>query len=109
MRLINRVAARVRLSAASKTALLAGLASTVACAMLGEPRASIAAAALTLAGIICLAVQGLEAGRFAYRAVEACAEELGLTPLGAPAAAFRRATQRAGASAPAASSELLAE
>jgi len=105
MKLINRVAARVRLSAAGKLALLAGVASTAACAMLGAPDATIAAAALTLAGTVCLVAETFEAGRFAYRAIEVCAQGLALTPLGAPARAAR--TIDASSAAPA--SEALAK
>jgi len=94
MRLINRVAARVRLSAAAWLAMAAGAGSIGACAMLGEPRPMLLAAALTLAGVVCLAAEALEAGRFAYRAVEACAHELDLTPLGKPVRARRRAAHQ---------------
>lgn len=88
-RLLNRVAARVRLSVAAWAAMLAGIASTAACAMLGKPAAVIVATALTAAGILCLLAELFEARRLAYRAVEACAREADLTPLGAPVRPLR--------------------
>ena len=71
--------------------MAAGAASAGACAMLGEPKAMILAAALALAGVVCLAAQAFEVRRFAWRAVEASAHELDLTPLGKPVRARRRA------------------
>jgi hypothetical protein len=91
MRLINRVAARVRMSAAAWLAMAAGAASIGICAILGEPHATLLAAALTLAGVVCLGAEAFEAGRFAWRAVEAVARELELTPLGKPVRVNRRA------------------
>ncbi|MBF6568569.1 MAG: glycosyltransferase [Candidatus Binataceae bacterium] len=91
MRLINRIAGRIRLTLASKLALLTGIASTIVCAIYRDPHLMLVTAALTSAGMVCLIGEALEAGRFAYRAIETCAGELSLTPIGTPTRAARRA------------------
>jgi hypothetical protein len=45
--------------------------------------------AVTFATAMCAASEAIEKTRLAYRAIEQCATELGLTPLGAPTRASR--------------------
>jgi hypothetical protein len=94
-RLKNHVVARVRLSRQSKIGLAAGLAGAVAAAVIGLPALSLGLGALTAAGTTSAILAMVGSGRFAYRAVEECAAELNLTPLGKPT----RAAQLASASA----------
>ena len=58
--------------------------------------------ALTMASAMCAVSQAVESGRLAYQAVEQCAQELNLIPLGKPTAAARRAAAAAEPSAAAA-------
>ena len=55
--------------------------------------------ALTMASAMCAVSQAVESGRLAYQAVEQCAQELNLIPLGKPTAAARRAAAAARPSA----------
>jgi hypothetical protein len=55
--------------------------------------------ALTLASALCALSQAVESGRLAYQAVEQCAQELNLSPLGTLTRAARRAAASARPSA----------
>jgi hypothetical protein len=90
-RLKNHVAVRVRLSRLSLVGLAITAGATVACGALGLSVMTAALAALTMASVMCAVSQAVESGRFAYQAVEQCAHELNLIPLGKPTAAARRA------------------
>jgi glycosyltransferase involved in cell wall biosynthesis len=99
MRLRNLVLTRVRLGAPSRIALAAGVTGAVAALALGLPAFALGLAAVTMAGAVLAANEMVEAGRLAYRAIEQCAQELALAPLG-KAASPRRSRIR-GAVAPA--------
>ena len=88
-RLRNCVEVRVRMSNLTRAALMAGAIGAVGCAALGATAIAGVIAALTAAGGVCAARELIESGRFAYRAVEKCAQELDLAPLGKPTAAER--------------------
>jgi len=83
-RVTNRVVARVRLTKLSHYALGAGATLVAAAGFAGVPELALGLAALTIAGAICLASAMIEAGNGAYRAVENCAAELNLMPMGKP-------------------------
>lgn len=94
-RLKNHVAARVRLSRLSQCGLAIGTTGVILTAVLGMAAMAAALTALTLASALCAASEAVESGRLAYHAVEQCAAELNLVPLGKP-------TRAALAAAPAA-------
>jgi glycosyltransferase involved in cell wall biosynthesis len=94
-RLKNQVLARVRLSRLSQIGLAAGLGGAGAAAVLGLPGLTLGLGALTLGAAACAMVQMVGAGRVVYRAVEQCAAELNLTPLGKPTREFARAAKPA--------------
>ena len=94
-RLKNHVAVRVRLSRLSLMGLAITAGATVACGALGLSVMTAALAALSMASVMCAVSQAVESGRFAYQAVEQCAHELNLIPLGKPTAAARRAAAAA--------------
>jgi hypothetical protein len=94
-RLKNHVAVRVRLSRLSLAGLAITAGATVACGALGLSVMTAALAALTMASAMCAVSQAVESGRFAYQAIEQCAHELNLIPLGKPTAAARRAAAAA--------------
>jgi glycosyltransferase involved in cell wall biosynthesis len=83
-RITNHVVARVRLSKLSHYALGAGACLVAAAAFAGVPEVALGIAALTIAGSVCLASAMFEAGAAAYRAIENCAAELNLMPMGQP-------------------------
>ena len=83
-RVTNRVVARVRLTKLSHYAFGAGATLVAAAAFAGVPELALGLAALTIAGAVCLASAMIEAGNAAYRAVENCAAELNLMPMGKP-------------------------
>ena len=83
-KLKNHVLARIKLTRITKLALAAGAACAVAVAAAGFPELALGIGALTIAGAVCVVGEMVEAGRIAYRAVEECAAELNLTPLGKP-------------------------
>ncbi|HYL58815.1 MAG TPA: glycosyltransferase [Candidatus Acidoferrales bacterium] len=83
-KLKNHVLARIKLTRIAKLALAAGAISAAAVALAGFPELALGLGALTMAGAVCVAGEMVGAGRVAYRAVEACAAELNLTPLGKP-------------------------
>jgi O-antigen biosynthesis protein len=83
-RVTNRVTARVRLSKLSHYALGAGATLVAAATLAGVPELALGIAALTIAGGVCLASTMIEAGGIAYRAIESCAAELNLMPMGKP-------------------------
>jgi len=109
----NRVLARIKLTRISLIALAAGVATTVAAAIVGPPEIALGLGALTIAGAICIAAEMIEAGRLAYRATEECATELNLAPIGVlirqPAAAESSIAARKPSAAPLASQEQIAE
>jgi glycosyltransferase involved in cell wall biosynthesis len=94
-RLKNQVLARVRLSRLSQIGLAAGLGGAGAAAVLGLPGLTLGLGALTLGAAACAMVQMVGAGRVVYRAVEQCAAELNLAPLGKPTRGFARAAKPA--------------
>jgi O-antigen biosynthesis protein len=91
-RLKNHVAVRVRLSSLSQCGLAVGIAGVMLGATLGMAGMAAVLAAITLASALCAASQAIESGRLAFRAVEQCAAELNLMPLGKPTAAALAAT-----------------
>lgn len=112
-RLRNHVAVRVRLSWLSHAGLAAGAAGAAGCAALGLPLMAAALTAVTMASALCAVSEAVESGRLAYHAVERCARELNLIPLGRPTAAARRAAAvapaRQGRAPLASSSKLLTD
>ena len=94
-RLKNHVAVRVRLSRLSLVGLAIDAGATVSCGAMGLSVMTAALAALTMASAMCAVSQAVESGRFAYQAIEQCAHELNLIPLGKPTAAARRAAAAA--------------
>jgi len=94
-KLKNHVATRIRMSRLSAIALITGALSAAATAMLALPVLSIGLSGLTLVFAACVLAAMVESGRLAYRAVEECASELNLFPLGRlvkPRAALGTAT-----------------
>jgi O-antigen biosynthesis protein len=83
-RVTNHVVARVRLTKLSHYALGAGASLVAAAAFAGVPEVALGIAALTIAGGVCLASAMIDAGAAAYRAIENCAAELNLMPMGQP-------------------------
>ncbi|HVB78774.1 MAG TPA: glycosyltransferase [Candidatus Binataceae bacterium] len=98
-RLKNHVAVRVRLSRLSHAGLAIAASATVLCAAMGLSVMAAVLTALTMASAMCAVSQAVESGRLAYHAVEQCAQELNLIPLGKPTAAARRAAASARPSA----------
>jgi glycosyltransferase involved in cell wall biosynthesis len=96
-RLKNHVALRVRLSWLSRISVTALGIATLASATLGSPLMAAALAALAVASSLCAVREALASGRFAYHAVEQCAQELNLVPLGRPSAAAARLDRGGGA------------
>ncbi len=90
-RLKNHVAVRVRLSRLTLVGLATAAGATVLCAAMGLTLMAAVLTALTMASAMCAVSQAVESGRLAYQAVEQCAEELNLIPLGKPTRAARRA------------------
>lgn len=86
-RLKNHVLARVRLSRVGPLALAAGFAAAALSGLWGWPAVAVALGELTLVGAAFVLSEVVESGRLAYRAIEQCAAELDLTPLGKPTAA----------------------
>ncbi len=100
-RLRTVVQAQVRFSLMSKAVLgLSALAAGAAALVMGTPSIDLALAGLVVV-IASLAVsEGIDSGRTAYWAIEQCASELGLIPLGiAPATAPQRDLAPAAAAA----------
>ncbi|HVN28540.1 MAG TPA: hypothetical protein VMT64_08650, partial [Candidatus Binataceae bacterium] len=81
-KLKNHVAARIRMSRLSAIALAIGTVSAAATAMLAMPILAVGLAGLTLVFAVCVLAAMAESGRLVYRAVEECAAELNLFPLG---------------------------
>ena len=81
-KLKNHVLARVKLTRIAKLALSAGVLASAGVAIAGLPEFALCLGSLTVAGAICLGAEMLRSGQIAYRAVEECATELNLTPLG---------------------------
>jgi glycosyltransferase involved in cell wall biosynthesis len=94
-RLKNHVAVRVRLSRLTLTGLGITAGATLLCAATGLPVMAAVLTALAMAGAMCAVSQAVESGRLAYQAVEQCAQELNLIPLGQPTAAVQRAAAAA--------------
>jgi hypothetical protein len=78
------IAARIHMSALTRTGLVFGAIAATAAAALGAAGAAMLFAALTAGGALCAVSETIAAGRLAYRVIEQCAEELALTPLGKP-------------------------
>ena len=104
-RLKNHVAVRIRLSRLTLMGLAIVAGAAVLCAATGLSVMAAVLTALTMAGAMCAVSQAVESGRLAYQAVEQCAQELNLIPLGKPTAAARRT---AAAARPSAVSEPIA-
>jgi hypothetical protein len=85
MKIKTIVVARVKVAGIVKLATAATVAGAVIAGLAGLPEIALGLGALTIAGAICAAGQMAAAGRLAYRAIEECAVELNLTPLGKPA------------------------
>lgn len=92
-RLKNHVMARIRLSRLTKGLLLGGTLGAAAGALCGLSTVGLLVAGLTLVAAAFALSETVEAGRMAYHAVEECASELNLTPLGTPTTATRRAAR----------------
>jgi O-antigen biosynthesis protein len=78
------IAARIHMSALTRTGLVFGAIAATAAAALGAAGAAMLFAALTAGGALCAVSETIAAGRLAYRVIEQCADELALTPLGKP-------------------------
>ena len=96
-KLKNHVAARVKMSNLSSAAIGVGIAGAIATTALSIPILAIGLSGLTLLFTLCVAAAMVQSGRLVCRAVEECAAELNLYPLGklierAPAAAQRPIT-----------------
>jgi O-antigen biosynthesis protein len=89
-RLKNHVAARVRLSTTVHAALMLCVGTAVATTGLGFAAIGSTLAVVSVGVAILAMSEAVETGRLAYRAVEQCASELKLIPLGAPRAAALR-------------------
>jgi glycosyltransferase involved in cell wall biosynthesis len=108
-RLKNHVAARVRMSNLSRIILAVGACASAATAAMWIPILAAGFGGLTLVFGACVAAAMIESGRLAYRAVEECAAELNLVPLGAALAPARSKLKTvAAAAANAASSQIAA-
>jgi hypothetical protein len=97
-KLKNHVAAHIRMSRLSAMALAIGATSAIVTAVLSIPILAIGLSGLTLVLGACVMAAMAESGRLAYRAVEECAAELNLFPLGAlikPRTAIGTATANA--------------
>jgi glycosyltransferase involved in cell wall biosynthesis len=101
-RLKNHVIARVRLGRISQLGLAAGGLLAGAAALAGLPGTALGLGALTAAAALSAGVQMIDAGRVAYRAVEQCASDLNLIPLGEPIRATKPLAEPASAVATAA-------
>jgi O-antigen biosynthesis protein len=100
-RITNRVVARVRLTRLAHYALGAGVTLAAAAMLAGAPEVGLGLLALTIAGGVCLAGAMVEAGAVAYRAIENCAAELNLMPIGKPVRDTQAAPQAVPAPKPA--------
>ncbi len=83
-KLKNHVAAHIRMSRLSALALAIGATSAIATAVLSIPILAAGLSGLTLVFGACVVAAMAESGRLAYRAIEECAAELNLFPLGTP-------------------------
>ena len=81
-KLKNHVAARIRMSRLSAIALASGTLASAATAALSIPMLAAGLAGLTVVLAVGVLAAMAESGRLAYRAVEECAAELNLFPLG---------------------------
>ncbi|MDO8433958.1 MAG: glycosyltransferase [Candidatus Binatus sp.] len=100
MKLKNIVVARIRTTRLTELALAAGALSAAIAALAGLPEIALGLGALTIAGAICVGGAMIEAGRIAYRAIEECATELNLSPLGKPVRERSRVAVEAAANNP---------
>jgi len=97
-KLKNHVAAHIRMSRLSAIALAVGASSATVTTELSMHLLSVGLSGLTLVFAVCVMAAMAESGRLAYRAVEECASELNLFPLGTlikPRAALGTATANA--------------
>jgi hypothetical protein len=81
-RLKNHLAARLRLTRAARTVLAAMTVSALAAEAMGLEDVAFVLGAIAIGVSVCALSEGLEGARMAYRAIEQCASELGLIPLG---------------------------
>ncbi len=81
-KLKNHVAAHIRMSRLSAIALAVGATSAIVTTALSMHLLSVGLSGLTLVFAVCVMAAMAESGRLAYRAVEECATELNLFPLG---------------------------
>jgi glycosyltransferase involved in cell wall biosynthesis len=88
-RLKNHLAVRVRLTRVARVALAATTVGALVATVWGLTTLAFVLGAVTFATAMCAASEAIEKTRLAYRAIEQCATELGLTPLGAPTRASR--------------------
>ena len=107
-RLKTLVQARVRLSTRSRVLMLLSIAAAAVGVALRTFAIDLMLAGLGLVVASLAASNGLESGRLAYWAIEGCAAELGLIPLGKPTAATAEASKIAPAPAEAQSPAELA-
>jgi glycosyltransferase involved in cell wall biosynthesis len=84
MNLRTNVAARVKLSLASRAATAGCAIAAAAAVAFGAPLAAAVAGLAAVGVALCALCQLIESGRFAYRVAEQCAIELNLVPLGQP-------------------------
>src|SRR5262249_23458426 len=84
MKIKTIVAARVKVARLIRIGLALGAAGAAIAAAGSVPELSIILGALTIAAAICVGGELVAAGKFAYRAIEECASELNLSPLGEP-------------------------
>jgi O-antigen biosynthesis protein len=84
MNLRTNVAARVKLSLASRAATAGCAVGAAAAGAFGAPLTAAVAGLAAVGVALCALCQLIESGRFAYRVVEQCAIGLNLVPLGKP-------------------------
>jgi O-antigen biosynthesis protein len=92
-RLKNHLAARLRVSRLARTALAATAVGSLAAAAMGLDDIAFVLGAVAIGAATCAASEGLENTRMAYRAIEQCASDLGLAPLGTLTRAGRISAQ----------------
>ncbi len=96
-KLKNHVAAGVRMSDFSRAVLAMGVIAALGAAALSVPMLAVGLAALTAMFGACVAAAMAQSGRLAWRAIEECAAELDLIPLGTPVSPARVAPERTAA------------
>ena len=92
-RLKNHLAVRVRLTRIARSALATTTVAALVAAVMELDTLAFVLGTVTFGLAVCAASEAIENARLAYRAIEQCAEELSLSPLGTLTRAARRRTQ----------------